>query len=226
MEGCSAKSLKITVMGCSTGAEAYSIASVLRQRHPDLLFTVYAYDIDAECIQKAERGRYTAQEVFNTDLTGKTTTTADFARATFDVEDDSYLVKSEVRKHVQFGLADALNPNLREQIGTSDIVYAQHVLIHLQSQDANRAFEGLCRLLNPKGALFVAGMDLHILQKQTRKHHLVPFQFKIREIYGEVNAFSGGWPWNYKALEPFMTVPKEWQRRYATIFLKNAGQMA
>jgi hypothetical protein len=69
-------------------------------------------------------------------------------------------------------------------------------------------------------------MDLHILQKQTRKHHLVPFQFKIREIYGEVNAFSGGWPWNYKALEPFMTVPKEWQRRYATIFLKNAGQMA
>src|SRR3989449_3499623 len=34
-QNASAKPLDIAVIGCSTGAEAYSIASVLRQRHPD-----------------------------------------------------------------------------------------------------------------------------------------------------------------------------------------------
>jgi hypothetical protein len=74
--------------------------------------------------------------------------------------------------------------------------------------------------LNPKAALFIAGIDLHLLQEQTRKHGLVPLDYKIGEIYGEMRAYSDGWPWNYHAREPFMMVPNEWQRRYSTIFLK------
>ncbi len=220
MQGRSAKPLRITVIGCSTGAEAYSIASVLRERHPDLMVTIHAYDIDRECIAKATSARYTPEEVFNTDVSGNTPVTASFVNATFHKEDGSYVVNSDVRQRVHFDLADALDPNLRERTGTSDIVYAQHVLIHLESQKAKRAFQNICLLLNPRAVLFVAGMDLNILQQQTRKHHLVPCAFKIKQIYTEVEAYSGGWPWNYGCLEPFMTVRKEWQRRYATIFFK------
>ena len=219
-QGGHTKALDIAVIGCSTGAEAYSIASVLRQRHPDLSFTVRAYDIDRECLEKAKGGRYTPEEVFRTDLSGRTTVTADFIGATFDIEDGSYVVKRDVKKHVQFGWADALDPNLRARIGSSDIVYAQHILIHLAARDAKTAFRNVCLLLNRKAVLFVAGLDLHVLQEQTRTHDLLPSEYKIEEIYREMNAFSNGWPWSYTALEPFMTVRKEWQRRYSTIFFK------
>lgn len=212
--------LDITVIGCSTGAEAYSIASVLRERHPDLLFTVHAYDIDSACIEKAKSARYTPQEVFSTDRSGHTPVTADFIGATFHLEDGWYVVKSDVRKHVHFDLADALNPNLKQHVGTSDIVFAQHVLIHLEPHKAKKAFQNICLLLNARAALFIAGMDLNILQQQTRRHDLIPCEYKIEEIYREVEAYGGGWPWNYGSLEPFMSVRTEWQRRYATIFLK------
>jgi chemotaxis methyl-accepting protein methylase len=214
------QTLRIAVIGCSTGAEAYSIASVLRARHPDLWFTVRAYDIDSACIKKATSGRYTPREVLQADLSGRATITADFARTTFDIEDGWYVVKSDVRKRVEFAVADALDPNLNARLGTSDIVYAQNVLLHLRPRDAKTAFRNICLLLNPKAALFVAGIDLPLLQDQTRKHGLAPLEYKIGEIYGEMRAYSDGWPWNYHAREPFMMVRDEWQRRYSTVFLK------
>jgi chemotaxis methyl-accepting protein methylase len=220
MRNGAAKPLRIAVIGCSTGAEAYSVASVLRGRHPELTFTVRAYDLDGECIQKAKRGRYTPQEVFQADMSGRAMVTADFAKATFDIEDGSYVVKGDVRNRVQFDVADVLDPNLTEHIGTLDIVYAQNVLLHLRPRDAKTAFRNICRLLNPKAALFVAGIDLHLLPELTRKHRLVPLDYKIAEIYGEMTAYGGGWPWDYHAREPFMMVRNEWQRRYSTIFLK------
>jgi chemotaxis protein methyltransferase CheR len=213
-------SVRIAVIGCSTGAEAYSIASVLRARRPELGFTVCGYDIDAACIQQAKSGRYTPQEVVQADLSGRATITAEFANATFDIEHGSYVVKSDLRKQVTFALADVLDPNLDQRIGTADIVYAQNVLLHLRPRDAKRAFRNICRLLNPRAALFIAGIDLHLLQQQTRKHGLVPCDYRIGDIYNEMRAYSGGWPWDYYAREPFMMVRSEWPRRYSTIFFK------
>ena len=209
------KALKVTVMGCSTGAEAYSIASVLRNRHPDLIFTVYAYDIDSDCINKARSGRYTPQEIFNNEII-----TAAFVNTTFDRENDFYVIKSDIRRHVHFDIADVLDPNLKEQIGTSDIIYAQHLLIHLKHKHAIKGFNNICRLLNPKAALFIAGIELDMFVKLTRKNNLKPCKYKIEEIHNEVGMYGKGWPYIYWGCEPFMTVRKDWQRRYSTIFLK------
>jgi len=216
MQGGTVKTLKITIVGCSTGAEAYSIASVLRERHPNLDFTVCAYDIDSECIKIAKNARYTHQQVFSNEKT-----TANFINTTFDVEEGFHTVKSDIRKHVHFDLADALNTNLKEQIGTSDIVYAQHVLMHMKSQNAKKAFKNIYRLLNPKSALFIAGINLDVLQKLTRKNNLMPCGYKVEQIHNEVKSYSPGWPYVYHSVEPFMAVRKDWHRRYSTIFFKN-----
>jgi chemotaxis protein methyltransferase CheR len=209
------EALKVTVMGCSTGAEAYSIASILRKRHPDLTFTVYAYDIDKGCIDKAKSARYTQEEVLNNKII-----TSDFINDTFDKVDGYYVIKSDIRKHVHFDVADALNPNLREQIGTSDIIYAQQLFIHMKHKQAVKGFKNICRLLNPRAALFIAGMELDMLVNLTRGNNLIPCEYKVQEIHNEIGITEGGWPYVYWGLEPFMTFRKDWQRRYSTIFLK------
>jgi len=141
--------------------------------------------------------------------------TAEFADATFDIEDGCYVVKSDLRRRVVFAPADALDPGLKDQIGTSDIVYAQNLLLHLRPRAAKAAFRNICRLLNPKAALFVAGVDLPLLQAQTRKRGLVPLDYRIEEIYGEMRGYSDGWPWHYHARR---AVPDGPPRMAATVF--------
>jgi chemotaxis protein methyltransferase CheR len=210
------KALKVTVMGCSTGAEPYSIASILRKRHPDLTFTIYAYDIDKGYIDKARSARYTPEEVLNNKII-----TSDFINDTFDKVDGYHVIKSDIRNHVHFDVADAFNPNLREQIGTSDIVYAQQLFIHMKHKQAVKGFKNICRLLNPEAALFIAGMELDMLVNLTRGNNLIPCEYKVQEIHNEIGITERGWPYVYWGREPFMTVRKDWQRRYSTIFLKN-----
>jgi chemotaxis protein methyltransferase CheR len=209
------KTLKITVLGCSNGAEVYSIASVLRNQYPDLLFDINAYDIDQQSIDKARSARYTQQEVYNTEYL-----TDDFVHTTFNQGNDFYEIKNDLRKSVHFDVADALSPELKERLGTSDIIYAQHFLIHLETHKAIQAFNNICKLLNPIAVLFIAGMELDMLVQMTRKNNLMPMEYKIEEIYKEMGIYGKGWPYTYCGCEPFMTVRTDWQRRYATIFFR------
>lgn len=212
------KSLKIIVIGCSNGAEPYSIASILKNRYPKLRFKIHAYDIYREIIYKAKSATFEHNEIFcNPKIT------SDFVNTTFDFarEKNLYTIKKEIAEHVYFDVADALDPNLREITGTSDIVYAQNFIVHLKPKNAIKAFNNICLLLNTKAALFIDGIDLDIRQKFTRKHNLVPLNYKIEEIHNEAkNERYYRWPLVYWSLEPLSTSKKDWQRRYSTIFLK------
>jgi len=210
------KTLKVAVVGCSTGAEVYSIASVMRNRHPDLAISIHAYDIDKGCIDKAKSARYTPEEVLSNKMI-----TSDFINATFDIENGYYIIKNDIRKHVHFDVADALDPKLEEKIGTFDIVYVQQLLIHLKRKEAVKGFKNINRLLNPKAALFIAGIELDMLVRLTRALNLFPCEFNIEKINNEVEVYDRGWPYVYWGREPFMTVKKDWQRRYSTIFFKS-----
>jgi chemotaxis methyl-accepting protein methylase len=158
---------------------------------------------------------YRVEEVYENKMI-----TPDFIKETFDMEEDCYVVKPDIRKHIHFGIANALDPNLKDQLGMADIVYAQHFMVHLRKKDAVRAFNNICDLLNPQGVLFVAGVDLDISQKITKKRQLIPLEYKIEEIYDEVGKYGGGWPYQYWANEPFKLFSKDWKRRYSTVFLK------
>lgn len=206
--------LRIVVLGCSKGAEPYSIASVLRSRHPDLVFDLHASDLDAACIEKAKSGRYTRPEVLKSKMTDE------FVRDTFDINGDDYTIKSDIRRRITFDVANALDGKLLDTVGKADILFAQHFLYHLSAKDAARAFENMYGLLNQKAAVFVAGADLDVLQKLTRKYNLAPLDYRIEDIHNEVARHGQGWPYAYWATEPFGTVKKDRQRRYATVFLK------
>ena len=212
----SSSPLKIVVMGCSNGAEAYTIASMLMARCPGIEFLVDAYDINRDICEKARSACYSAGEVLNNHML-----TAEFIQATFEVRDETYRVKENVAARTKFHIADVLNPELVKQVGQCDILFAQNLLFHLDRKTAVRAFENLCSLLKAQGVFFVDGMDIDLRQKWTRVRHLVPLDFRIEEIHNEARqARAPGWPYDYWGLEPFMTFANDWQHRYATIYLK------
>ena len=214
--------LRVAVIGCSNGAEAYSIASMLMRQHPGLEFQLDGYDIDAVMCEKARSGRYDASEVLNNHIL-----TAEFVQATFDVGNDAYRVKPNIAARTRFHVADALSPGLAGQVGQCDIVFAQNFLFHLDRKAAVQAFDNLYSLLRPKAALFIDGMDIDLRRKYTRRRRLMPLDFRIEQIHNEARrARAVGWPYSYWGLEPFMTFAGDWRRRYATIFLKDDATSA
>jgi len=210
--------LRIVVIGCSNGAEAYTISSVLINRCPGVEFRIDAYDIDREMCEKARSACYHASEVLNNKIL-----TAEFIQATFDISGDAYRVKERIAARAKFHTADALSPDLTAQVGQCDLLFAQNFLFHLDRKAAVRAFDNLCGLLSDRAAVFVDGMDLDLRQQGTMARHLVPLDFHIEEIHDEAcRARAPGWPDRYWGLEPFMTRINDWQRRYSTIFLRDS----
>ena len=212
--------VRIVVMGCSNGAEAYTAASVLTARWPHAELVVDAYDIDARALEKARTACYRADEVFNNKII-----TAKFVEDTFDVDGNVYRVKERIAARVKFFSANVLNSDLQSRVGKCDILFAQNFLFHLDRKAAARGFNNLCSLLNPRAAFFIDGMDIDLRRKGVMKHHLLPLDFRIEEIHNEARrARAAGWPYRYWGLEPFMTFTKDWQRRYATIYLKSGDR--
>lgn len=210
------KSLKIAVLGCSNGSEPYSIASVLKNKHPNLRFDIYAYDLYREVVYKAKTASYEYQEIYcNPKITNE------FVSNTFDIEKDNFIVKQDIAKHVHFDVVDALDLNLKEKIGTFDIVYAQNFLVHFKPRIAKMGFINICQLLNSKAVFFIDGIDLDIRQRLTKIYNLNPLDYKINEIHNEAEKerFSG-WPLSYWSIESFSTKKREWKRRYSTILIK------
>jgi chemotaxis methyl-accepting protein methylase len=210
------KHLRIIVMGCSNGAEAYTIASTLLSQMPDVDFLIDAYDINGDILEKARSACFVSEEVLNNRFL-----TDDFIKLTFDVTDDTYHVKRHIAQRVRFHIGDVLSPELAHRTERCDVLFAQNFLFHLHPKDAIRAFRNLCSLLKPRAVLFADGMDLGLRQRLTRIHGLVPLDSRIEEIHNEARrARAAGWPDRYWGLEPFMTLASDWRRRYATIFVK------
>jgi chemotaxis methyl-accepting protein methylase len=209
--------LDIAVLGCSNGAEAYSVASVLGRGHPGLVFRVRGYDIDGEVLRKARTGRYAAEEIFN-----NAAITEEFVRSTFDRVEHGYIVKRRIRERVTFDQADALSPDLDTRLGRFDILFAQNFIFHLPRKQARKALENTHRLLHSGSALFIDGVDLDLRQGFARRTRLVPLDFEIEQIHSEARwARAVGWPYAYWGLEPLVKSGRDWRRRYATIFLNS-----
>jgi chemotaxis methyl-accepting protein methylase len=209
--------LEVIVFGSSNGAEPYTISSLLGTTHPDLDFRISAYDIDPEIIEKARSARYSPdEEVYNNRVIQE-----EFIHRTFDLVDGKLQVRAEIAAPVRFEIADALDPTLSEKVGQADVLFAQNFLFHLEPKVARAALRNLCRLLGKRAALFVDGVDINIRSKVTEEFGLEPLEYRLEEIHNEARrARAVGWPYTYWGLEPYMTASRDWQRRYATIFLK------
>lgn len=153
----------MAVLGCSTGAEAYSVAWSIRTDRPDLQLILHAVDISRQAIQIGRRGCYSL-------VTPERTPTNVLDRMTkaeigefFDTDGHVATVKGWLREGIEWIVGDAGEPEIVDTLGSSsDIVIANNFLCHMNVPMAIAALRNISRLVRPHGYLFVSGVDVEV----------------------------------------------------------------
>jgi chemotaxis methyl-accepting protein methylase len=225
---------RIAVLGCSIGAEVYSILWTIRSARPDLKVVVCAVDVLEEALNFAEKGIY-APSTYHwvpqpspASFSGGTATPGAgpiFERMTtqekgemFDWEGDQAKVKSWLREGIAWRLGDAADPELVRDLGPQDMVVASNFLCHMAPADAEKCLRNIGQLVSPGGHLFVSGVDLGVRTKVALDLGWEPVAELIAEIHDGDPSLRADWPWEWWSLEPLNRRRHNWRTRYAVAF--------
>src|SRR5213080_4977550 len=123
--------LSIAVLGCSIGAEVYSIVWTIRSARPDLKVRLQAVDISKDILIFAEKAIYTsdASELVGASIFERLTQ-AEMAEM-FDWEGDQAKVKSWLKEGITWHVQDVADPELISVLGRQDMVVASNFLCHM-----------------------------------------------------------------------------------------------
>jgi chemotaxis methyl-accepting protein methylase/mannose-6-phosphate isomerase-like protein (cupin superfamily) len=223
--------LRVAVLGCSTGVEAYSIAWRIRSARPDLKLTLHAVDISKRAVEFGERGRYSlvASELTDTDVFERMNEAE--MKDLFDRDGDAVTVKSWIREAIKWQVGDVAEAQVIDALGPQDIVIANNFLCHMPPLMAERCLRNIARLVRLRGYLFVSGIDLDVRTKVAADLGWHPVQELLEEIHEGDPCMKTFWPWSYVGLEPLNKKREDWTRRYAATFQvlpcdKNASSSA
>jgi len=210
--------LRVAVLGCSTGAEAYSVAWRIRSARPDLKLILHAVDISQQALELAENGVYSlaASQFAGTDMLDLVTEAE--IEELFDREGDLLAVKSWIKEGIRWYVGDVGQSDIVSALGPQDIVVANNFLCHMNASVAERCLRNIARLVTPHGYLFVSGVDLNIRTKVAKELGWNPVQELLEEIHEGDPRMGSGWPFNYSALEPLNHRWQDWRLRYAAAF--------
>jgi SAM-dependent methyltransferase len=210
--------LRVAVLGCSTGVEAYSIAWSIRSARPDLKLDMHAVDISKRAVEFAKCGRYSlvAPQHTNTNIFERMNE-AEMAEL-FDRDGDTVTVKPWIKEVIDWRVGDVTQPETIEALGPHDIVTANNFLCHMPPLMAERCLRDIGNLVRPYGYLVVSGVDLDVRTKVAADLGWRPVQELLEEIHEGDPGMKMFWPWNYVGLEPLNKKRRDWKRRYAAVF--------
>jgi two-component system CheB/CheR fusion protein len=146
--------IRVWVVGCSTGEEAYSIAMVFRECLDEskmvgkFKIQIYATDIDKEAIDIARTGTYStniAQDVSEERL-----------QQFFIKEDGCFRIKSEIREMIVFAQQNVLTDPPFTKL---DLLSCRNLLIYLSSETQKKLMPLFHYSLNPGGILLLGSSE-------------------------------------------------------------------
>jgi len=211
------ETLRVTVLGCSTGPEAYSIAWRIRSARPDLRLIMNAVDISKQAVEFARRGEYslTESQLASTALFERMT--ASEMRELFDRDGDVMRVKPWIGEGIKWQVGDAGDSHITDLLGSQEMVIANNFLCHMDSSEAERCLRNIARLVEPNGYLFVSGIDTDIRTKVASDLGWKPLSDLLEEIHEGEPYMRSIWPCHYAGLEP-LNKRGNWKIRYAAGF--------
>ena len=210
--------VRVAVLGGSTGAEVYSVAWRIRSARPDLKLILHAVDISKRAVEVGKCGVYSlvAPQLTNNDLFERMTR-AEIAEL-FDRDGDIVTVKSWIKEGIEWNVGDVGEPGILAGLGPQDIVVANNFLCHMDASMAERRLRNIARLVSPHGYLFVSGIDLDIRTKVAHDLGWNPLQELIEDIHEGDPCMRDIWPCHYGSLEPLNKTRQDWKIRYAAAF--------
>ena len=210
--------LRIAVLGCSNGAEVYSILWTILSARPDLNVVTHAVDISEELLKFAQKGVYSleATEFFGAQIFERIA--QEEMRLMFDREGHELNIRSWIMEGITWHPGDARDPDIINVLGPQDIVVANRFLCHMDPPDAEKCLRNIARLVSPRGFLFVSGIDLDIRTKVAHDLGWQPVRELMEQIHEGDRSLRDSWPWGYWGLEPFNKRRRDWKIRYVAAF--------
>ncbi len=204
--------LTVAVLGCSTGAEAYSIAWAIRSAHPELKLNLHAVDISRSVVEVGKIGAYSIK----TDIFDRVSETEN--KELFDRDGDVVTIKSWLKEGIKWHVGDVAESELLGALGPQDIVVANNFLCHMNPRMADSCLRNIARLVRSHGYLIASGIDLDVRTKVADELGWCPLPELLEEIHEGDPVMTAVWPWHYGGLEPLNKKRRDWRRRYAAAF--------
>ena len=210
--------LRIAVLGCSNGAEVYSILATMRSARPDRNVIVQAVDISEQVLALAREGAYSlnAAELVGAPIF-QPMTDAEIERL-FVKEGDTLRIGAWIKEGITWHLGDAGDPKLLSVLGRQHIVVANNFLCHMIPSEAETCLRRIARLVEPAGYLVVSGIDLDVRESGGRDLKWTPVRELLEDVHDGDPVVRRDWPWSYWGLEPLDKSRSDWLMRYATAF--------
>lgn len=205
-------SVKLAVLGCSTGAELYSALWTIRTARPETNVSAVGLDVSPSAIAQAQAGIYLA------DSEALRGVPEDVIEKLFLRSGSRLEVREEYRRGVSWVATSACIPGLATRLGSQDIVFANNFLTHLTETMAESCLACILSLVRPGGYLFVWGVDLDVKTTVLCRFGLTPVLTLLEEVHRADVTARRLWPWKYWGLEPLDTTRPDWQFRYATVY--------
>ncbi|MEN4046314.1 CheR family methyltransferase [Sulfurimonas sp. NWX367] len=130
------KKLHILSLPSSTGEEVYSIVITALEMNISN-FTVVGVDIDKNVIQKAKEGIYNERSLHRVKQ--------DIIEKYFTKKNNSFYVKEDVKKFVEFHIANIFETNLTK-LGKFDIIFSRNMFIYFNDEKKIQAYKHLQQL--------------------------------------------------------------------------------
>jgi chemotaxis methyl-accepting protein methylase len=218
-----ASAVTMAVLGCSNGAEVYSILATLRQARPELKITMHAVDISAEVLALAQQGTYS---ITSPELVGEVIfqrLTAAEIQLMFARDADKVTIQPWIKEGIVWHLGDVRDPEILKRLGPQDIVVANNFLCHMRPPQAEECLRGIAPLVRPGGYLVVSGVDLDVRKETALDQKWKPVTDLLEDIHDGDSALRKDWPLSYWGLESLDKSRENWIYRYAAVFQIGEG---
>ena len=141
-------SLKIWSAACSTGAEPYSLAMMLKEAAPNVNHKIIATDIDNTILERAKKGEYSKQEV--------KTIPKPLMNKYFKEEGNNYLIDNNIKRMVTFKKHDLILDNYENNF---DVIVCRNVVIYFNQDIKDKIYDKFSKSLKKGGILFVGATE-------------------------------------------------------------------
>lgn len=141
--------LNIWSAGCSIGAEAYSLAMILKDLTPTKKHRILASDLDIEIIAKAKKGEYVDGELKALNPKRK-------EKYFTKLPDGRYAISDEIKKCIEFKRHNLLKDPFEKNF---DLILCRNVVIYFTEEAKEQLYTNFFASLKPGGILFVGATE-------------------------------------------------------------------